>query len=537
MTLTLLFGMAWKSAVCAGLTLLALRLLRSRSAAERSQAAHLGLLAAVLTPFLSFALPIAAAVELPPAAAAVMAEVSAVSPAAGSLEVADSGASFDWAGVAPWVYGLPAGLLAAALLAGVARLQLLRSRARVVADPAWLTALAHAQQRFGFRHGTALLVSPAVTSPVSWGVLRPVIIVDEASAADAARAEAIIAHELAHLARLDWAKLLLAGFAAALFWFNPLVWILARRCHELREEAADDTVLRGGVAPDAYAELLVSCARAESRGLLSLANAVSPQRGSLAARVRRVLDPARRGAPARLGWTAACCLAAAIFIAPLTVTFVPRTGVTVARAAAATGDETAVLPVAAVAPVAGEANAPQGRPRREAPRRRADRSEERDTDPVLGEALLKVAERGDVGGVERLLEAGVSADARVVGDGSPLIAAARAGQVDVVRRLLRAGANVDMAVEGDGNPLVAAAAAGRLEVVRLLLDSGADIQAWTWRDETALIQASMRGHEDVVRLLIARGADVNARVGLRTPLNVARDPGIERLLREAGARG
>jgi ankyrin repeat protein len=76
-------------------------------------------------------------------------------------------------------------------------------------------------------------------------------------------------------------------------------------------------------------------------------------------------------------------------------------------------------------------------------------------------------------------------------------------------------------------------------MVRLLLDSGADIEASIASDENALIQASGRGHEAVVRLLIARGADVNSRVGVRTPLGMARGRGhaeVEQMLLEAGAR-
>src|SRR3546814_2039916 len=90
----------------------------------------------------------------------------------------------------------------------------------------------------GFKHGTALLVSEELRSPISWGVLRPTIVLSPHAVAAVGEAEAIIAHELAHVARLDWAKLLAARLACALFWFNPLVWMLARESHQLREEAA-----------------------------------------------------------------------------------------------------------------------------------------------------------------------------------------------------------------------------------------------------------------------------------------------------------
>src|SRR3546814_1043120 len=60
-------------------------------------------------------------------------------------------------------------------------------------------------------------------------------------------------HELAHVARLDWAKLLGARVACAVFWFNPLVWMPARESHQLREEAADDAVLMADIDGPDYA--------------------------------------------------------------------------------------------------------------------------------------------------------------------------------------------------------------------------------------------------------------------------------------------
>ena len=377
-------------------------------------------------------------------------------------------------------------------------------------------------------------------------MLRPVLILDEETLAEPAKAPAIIAHELAHLARLDWAKLLLGGAATALFWFNPLVWVLARRCHDLREEAADDAVLRGDVAPADYAELLVGCARRETSALL-IANGVSPSRGSVARRIGRVLDPSRRRGPARAAWTLACCAVAAVFVAPLALTFTPGSGAAVSSAAAAELAPARPAPLVvrnvpvpavgarvAAAPAAVQARTP-------APVYRAETAAPGSgSSPALSEALVSAAARGDLAGMDQLLRAGASPNAADPGDGSPLIKAARAGRADMVRTLLARGADIDMAVSGDGNPLIAAAAAGRTDMVRLLLDSGADIEASIASDENALIQASGRGHEEIVRLLIARGADVNSRVGVRTPLGMARNgrhAKVELLLLRAGARG
>ncbi len=78
--------------------------------------------------------------------------------------------------LAALLYGVPAGLLLLVMLVAVGRLFALRARALVMVEQSWLTALAHAQRRMNFKHGTALLISDEIRSPVSWGVLRPVIL-------------------------------------------------------------------------------------------------------------------------------------------------------------------------------------------------------------------------------------------------------------------------------------------------------------------------------------------------------------------------
>ena len=179
------------------------------------------------------------------------------------------------------IYAVPAAILLLVTLLALGRLIALRARAEVLVDGHWLSALARAQRRMGFKHGTALLTSNDLNSPISWGLMRPVILLNERAVEASGEAEAIIAHELAHVARLDWVKLLLARVATALFWFNPFVWILAREAHQLREEAADDAVLAADIDDTDYAQLLVGVARHECPGLLLGAHGVAPSKNSL----------------------------------------------------------------------------------------------------------------------------------------------------------------------------------------------------------------------------------------------------------------
>ena len=320
MSSALLIEIAWKSAACAGLTLFLLAMMRNCSAAQKSLVAHLGLLSLALLPLGTILLP-EIGIAAPEGLSRTFSEASirasgAAGPVDGSAALVqpetgkETVQSLSWASALPFFYGAPAAFLLLLTAVAVGRLQLLRFRSEVVTDPVWLTALASAQHRLGLKHGTALLTSPELRSPVSWGIIRPIIIIDPEVARDSNRAEAIIAHELAHVARLDWLALILGRVVIAFFWFNPLVWMLARTSHDLCEQAADDAVLRSNVPGADYADILVRAARHSTSPLLLAANGVAPSSTSLGRRVLNVLDGKRSRVPVHLGWLVTCVTAA-----------------------------------------------------------------------------------------------------------------------------------------------------------------------------------------------------------------------------------
>jgi bla regulator protein BlaR1 len=342
-----LIAIALKSLLIAGLTLGLLELTKRRSAAERSWVAHIGLLALVIMAFAPLVLPSwdveapALLGQAPTAEAAVQKSAPQILSGTGRWQsrgsVTDGGVGpsttrtdvrpvplpvpgrieISPAAAVSAAYALPAAILLFITFLALARLIALRARADVLVDGHWLSALARAQRRMGFKHGTALLTSDDLSSPISWGLMRPVILLNSRAVEASGEAEAIIAHELAHVARMDWAKLLLARIATALFWFNPLVWILAREAHQLREEAADDAVLAADVADTDYAQLLVGVARHECPGLLLGAHGVAPSKSSLARRVARVLDATSVRGPAARPFALGVLVGSVLIAAPL----------------------------------------------------------------------------------------------------------------------------------------------------------------------------------------------------------------------------
>jgi beta-lactamase regulating signal transducer with metallopeptidase domain len=142
----------------------------------------------------------------------------------------------------------------------------------------------------GIRRPVRVVVSDEVSVPLTWGVLSPVVILPESVATwTVERKRIVLLHELAHAIRWDYAILLMVEIVCAIYWFNPLVWIAARRGAMERERACDDLALHIGIRSDVYATHLYEIARAQvaddtPRGAFAMAHA-----SNLARRIRSIL--------------------------------------------------------------------------------------------------------------------------------------------------------------------------------------------------------------------------------------------------------
>lgn len=141
-----------------------------------------------------------------------------------------------------------------------------------------------------------------VTVPMTWGVVRPQILLPESARTwpPAAR-ELVLRHEAAHVRHHDWAWQIFARVVTATLWFHPLAWIADRQLRREAERAADDAVLASGVDAADYADELVNVARTMATGPAAIMAAVGMvERSSLEHRVRHVLNTAAARRPA--GW-------------------------------------------------------------------------------------------------------------------------------------------------------------------------------------------------------------------------------------------
>jgi hypothetical protein len=98
-------------------------------------------------------------------------------------------------------------------------------------------------------------------------------------------------HEVSHIKRNDPLVHLVISLAAALTWFNPLVWVALSRARTAAERAADDTVIRAGVKPTSYVDTLVDMVkRAGSDSIVGSPSFAMARRKEFETRMLAVLD-------------------------------------------------------------------------------------------------------------------------------------------------------------------------------------------------------------------------------------------------------
>ncbi|MFL9584097.1 M56 family metallopeptidase [Stenotrophomonas sp. AB1(2024)] len=354
---------------------------------------------------------------------------------------------------------------------------------------------------------TTVALSDTASGPMVVGLFSPRILIPThlANTLAPTALRDLLLHEAAHIRRNDLWVAAAQRALLAVYWWNPFLHLLGKRLDLAREIACDTRAAAQGGSGCNYADSLLTGINgllATKRGNAPLAVAMSGSRSGLSQRIDNLLrlDTAHTAWTTRLLWSALCVFALAAHIS-VTVAATPRLG---------------TVPV-----------------------RIMDDEPERDVSPQAAR-LIDAAAEGDITQVQQLINAGVSVDTNIRGDGTALISAARNGRLDTVNALLALGAQPDLQAIGDGNPLIAAARRGHLPVVERLVAAGADVNRIVPFDETPLINAARSGDVNTVAFLIDHGADVNLGVVAdagqwRSPLNQARNPHVRDYLVQRGA--
>jgi TonB family protein len=256
---TILFGVAWLIVVA----------LQQRSSSLRHHFWAAAILASLALPFFALLLPawhstaLGAAAHWSPTHAN---GATSIAPRIPSVIVDAVAASplldrFVVAALLLWALGFL--FIFLKLIAGLARLAWVSSRAKQLFDERWMGTVLELSSAHTITRSVRLLqCGSPIAMPLTWGMFRPVIVLPSSVANwPEDRRHIVLSHELAHIARHDWLLQICAELARAVYWFHPLVWLAAIRLRQESERACDDAVLLSGVAPSHYASQLLDLAR------------------------------------------------------------------------------------------------------------------------------------------------------------------------------------------------------------------------------------------------------------------------------------
>ena len=153
------------------------------------------------------------------------------------------------------------------------------------------------QRRLGLNRVVQYCESLQLQAPAVVGCFRPVVLlpVSALTGLSAQQLELVIAHELAHVKRLDSFVNLFQIVAETLLFYHPAVWWLSKRIRAERENCCDDVAIAVCGNAVEYARALAAMAEWQSAPALAMAANRSP----LAERVARLLGVSKLGWGAR----------------------------------------------------------------------------------------------------------------------------------------------------------------------------------------------------------------------------------------------
>ena len=111
----------------------------------------------------------------------------------------------------------------------------------------------------GIKKPVHIWISELVSSPVTIGYIKPVILVPLAAInhLSAQQMEAVLLHELSHIKRYDYLVNIIINFIQTVLYFNPFVKAFVKTVEREREKSCDEMVVQFQYDPHGYASALL----------------------------------------------------------------------------------------------------------------------------------------------------------------------------------------------------------------------------------------------------------------------------------------
>ena len=172
--------------------------------------------------------------------------------------------------------------------------QMIRNTGIKKMDVAWRMYVKRTSVAMGIARDVKIWLSELVTSPVTIGYLKPIILIPVAAINNLTphQIEAVILHELSHIYRYDYFINLILSFIKTVLYFNPFVKLLVKSVEKEREHSCDEMVLQFQYKPGEYASALL---RLEQNKHRQMVMAAAGKNHDLLHRIESILGMRNKG--------------------------------------------------------------------------------------------------------------------------------------------------------------------------------------------------------------------------------------------------
>lgn len=400
-------------------------------------------------------------------------------------------------------------------LGQLAYIQRLRSYGAKAIPSELLDKIKELEEIFKIKKKVDYLSSTKISSPLTFGWLKPVILFPELLLDELKETQiyAILAHELAHVKRNDFIVNCLQVLLGTLFFYHPGVWWMSARIEEEREHACDDLVLELTKQPTTYAKTLVEIQEhALSHTPMAMAF-TGTSKNQFKYRITRLFSNP---------------LANGTFIEGMVTASILIFGIGIGMISSG---QTAVERDYSNDNISSQLDKED---------RRADQAfweeisnqEETEYDNFPGkskrnfELLLHSIKDGNIQEVKKLIRLNTDINQTTTAGITPLMTAASENRPKIAWNLIRNGANVNFINKNGWTALMEAADEGTHATAEILIQNGADTNLFhPPNGPTAIDIAASKGHYDVFHLLLTQNAKINNTENGRSSLIAAANEG------------
>jgi beta-lactamase regulating signal transducer with metallopeptidase domain len=165
----------------------------------------------------------------------------------------------------------------------------LRTHRLIEVDEKWSKIINGYATRLNIKRNVGAYFSPLVKSPLTLGIFKPVILFPVAAftGLSVRDVEAILAHELAHIARRDYLFNIIQSVIGLVYFYHPGVWLISSLINAERENSCDAMAIEITGDKAGYIRTLAQTeiSRAEHE---NLAMAFASRRGSVLSRIKHI---------------------------------------------------------------------------------------------------------------------------------------------------------------------------------------------------------------------------------------------------------